>query len=247
MNFTSWEAPVRRLPPAEVREFYDAELADIHAFLFETSQLELPQHRGCLSLKLILSGEERYVIGRRAVSVRAGQVLFLNSGETYGSQIRTRTRSLAVFFPDAEAIEAGGGRQLELPQAAFQASAHFARLLDGFLRALAQGEDTLADESARRLLLAALTDLRRKAPRSGLPRVRKRTTRHELIGRVIRAREYVDDMRGANCTLDRLAEIACLSKYHFLRVFTEVTGVGPASYARSVRKQVRSREFSNFL
>ena len=51
----------------------------------------------------------------------------------------------------------------------------------------------------------------------------------------MRARSAIHDRKGAHCTLDELAEIACLSKYHFLRVFSEAFDETPMAMARRLR------------
>jgi AraC-like DNA-binding protein len=45
-----------------------------------------------------------------------------------------------------------------------------------------------------------------------------------------RAREYVRAHVAAPLSLDGLARVACLSKFHFLRAFTRAYGVSPREY-----------------
>ena len=45
----------------------------------------------------------------------------------------------------------------------------------------------------------------------------------------------IDDLHGLGIELGMLAEEACLSKFHFLRVFKEAFGVTPGQYARQTR------------
>ncbi|MEL7044610.1 MAG: helix-turn-helix transcriptional regulator [Pseudomonadota bacterium] len=68
-----------------------------------------------------------------------------------------------------------------------------------------------------------------------LRQIRKRSTRDELITRVLRARELMVATRGRVRDLDQLASVACLSRFHFLRVFTELQGVTPVAFARALR------------
>jgi AraC family transcriptional regulator of adaptative response/methylated-DNA-[protein]-cysteine methyltransferase len=62
----------------------------------------------------------------------------------------------------------------------------------------------------------------------------RRATREELIGRVLRARDLIEDT-GGRVSLAHMADAAGLSRYHFLRVFRSLLGVTPAVYARQVR------------
>lgn len=67
-----------------------------------------------------------------------------------------------------------------------------------------------------------------------LPPVRK-TTRVELYKRLSRA---MDVLRSGFCgevSLDELAAEACLSKYHFLRLFRTVYGLSPYQYIQHLR------------
>ncbi len=267
MNVTTWQERARAISPRSAREFYDSTLAETHVFLFETAHLELPPHGGGFSLKLALSGEEEYFIGRRTVCVQPGDMLLMNAGETYGSRIRQPTRSLSLFFPAADVLAASrvaaspdgdlepiGSRpcptrrgpsdeaQVHVPQIRFKASRENRQNLGALLRSLdgASGDavdepaNEAAIEAARVLLLSSLAQAREVVPGT-LTGVRKRSTRDELLSRLLRALEYVEDVQGEGCSLDRLAAIACLSRFHFLRLFKEAFGSGPAAYARRRR------------
>lgn len=248
MNITTWQERSREISRQSVREFYDGALSETHAFLFETARLELPPHGGGFSLKLALSGAEEYFIGRRTVRVEPGTMLMINAGETYGSRIRQLSRSLSLFFTAKDVAAAGAALQsagerrvdlrrddgpaVEVPQIRFRASRECWRRVAELVHCLDVGRHDVADEAATLLLLNALSQLRRAVPRTALAGVRKRTTRDELMGRLVRATEYIEDMHGERCSLERLAAIACLSKFHFLRLFKEVFGQGPAAHAR---------------
>ena len=57
--------------------------------------------------------------------------------------------------------------------------------------------------------------------------------------KIARSVEYIRELDGkegiANVSLDELAEIAGLSKYHFLRQFASVVGMTPGAYLRTLR------------
>jgi AraC-like DNA-binding protein len=40
---------------------------------------------------------------------------------------------------------------------------------------------------------------------------------------------------GKDCSLEDYAQMCCMSKYHFLRVFKDVTGSSPIEYRNSIR------------
>lgn len=250
MNITAWRRRERKITNWGVNDFYARPLSEVYLFNFVTSKLELPRHGGSFSIKLALAGEEEYFIGRRTLRVRPGSFLLVNGGEHYGSRIRSHTHSLSLFYPDRDVAAAHGcltdderraldapgvAAVAEVPQFSCRSSAGSQRRVTELLSALRLRRYEAADEVATALLLAVLRDLRNVAPRLALENVCKPSTRDELIGRVIRAREYMADMRGRDCSLDHLAQVACLSKFHFLRLFRQVFGASPAACARRLR------------
>ena len=48
-------------------------------------------------------------------------------------------------------------------------------------------------------------------------------------------RRFIDAHYGERITLERLAEVACLSKYHLIRSFTRRVGISPYAYLEAVR------------
>lgn len=252
MDVTIWRQHSRHISRRSAREFYDGTLAQTHVFLFETARLELPPHGGGFSLKLALSGTEDYLIGRRTVRIEPGSLLMINAGETYGSRIQDLTRSLSLFFTAKDVAAAGAAIAIqparaldvhdsdaaavpEVPQIRFKAARQVWQWVAELVHRLDQRQYDAADETAAALLFGALGQIRGLLPPTPLRQVRKRTTRDELIGRLMRARQYIEDVQGEQCSLDRLATVACLSRFHFLRLFKDLFGVGPAAYARARR------------
>jgi AraC-like DNA-binding protein len=56
-----------------------------------------------------------------------------------------------------------------------------------------------------------------------------------LTGRVMRSKKFIDRHCAHPVTLDEMAAQACLSKFHFLRVFKQYYGRTPHQYLVSVR------------
>ncbi|MBT32594.1 MAG: AraC family transcriptional regulator [Thalassobius sp.] len=58
---------------------------------------------------------------------------------------------------------------------------------------------------------------------------------------IIRAKHLMDNHFGQELNLDAIAEEACLSKFHFIRMFKKYYGKTPNQYLREVRiKQAKS-------
>lgn len=252
-----WQAPSGEISEAAASEFFDKPLRQNHAFLFETGRLALGRHRGALSLKLVLAGRERYWLGGQAVNVKPGNLLLVNAGQAYRSEITTPTRSLSLFYRAEDAAEIGYFHQrdtdglideetparsaLEVPQVRIGYSPATRDALTGLLAAIDGRDLSASEQTSLSLLSAALIDAGRLVPKTALADVRRRSTRTELISRAGRAREFIEDRRGVACSLDRLVEISCLSKYHLLRVFKAVFGQTPAVYARALRLEAARR------
>lgn len=114
---------------------------------------------------------------------------------------------------------------LVLPALQFVDSAFFGPVVDDMMR----------DESMHRLVRSLLgigTDLRRHAAR--LP-VLRRTTREELVRRLLRGRDALHASWRGDVTLDDIAAEACLSKHHFLRTFAAAFGTTPHQYRIGLR------------
>ena len=220
-------------------------------FRFSTPYFEIEPHTGAFSIKLVLSGKERYFFRRRTVPLRPGQILLVNAGDEYSSLIDTPTESLSVFFCESElhsavrSMSASNESLLDAPdnvrpvpevaRVAIQNTPEFQKSLRAAIAAIDRCDNIAMRESVRTLLPVALADHWGVAPPHSLAGIRRRSTRDELISRVLRARTLIDDSPGQNLDLGALAHEACLSRFHFLRVFTELVGETPIAYARRRR------------
>jgi len=57
----------------------------------------------------------------------------------------------------------------------------------------------------------------------------------DLAKKVMRAKEYIDRHYGCVIDLDAMAKEACLSKFHFIRLFRKHYGRTPHTYLKEVR------------
>lgn len=58
---------------------------------------------------------------------------------------------------------------------------------------------------------------------------------------ILRAKMYMEQNCGKDLTLDRLATEACMSKFHFVRVFRKFYGRTPYQYLTTIRMQKAAR------
>ena len=107
------------------------------------------------------------------------------------------------------------------------------------LRAAFKGEETIQDgwleEKLRKLLASMLSSQRSLKHRvDNLPAARA-STREELWRRVNRGRDYLHARLAAPISLSEVAAAACLSPFHFLRVFQSAFGQTPHQYLNHCR------------
>ncbi|HSA93183.1 MAG TPA: AraC family transcriptional regulator [Terriglobales bacterium] len=254
MILARWSATSRAMSGARVDDSFAIHRDEILLFAFTTDRMEVGEHRGQFSVKLVTRGEERYRIGRRLVCLRPGQVLILNPGQVYASSIeQPGTQSLSFFLPpasladmvgaltrsDAALLDAPGCGDLAraVLQVPFRPRAGLARAL-ARLTAEAQAHPAPAPDRLEELVMdaaaLALADALDLVPPQSLEHCVHRATREELVTRVLRARDLIHDT-GGRVALPQMASEACLSPFHFLRVFRAVFQTTPARYARGVR------------
>lgn len=252
MQINQWRGGAMRVTE-ENDDFFDRPLPELTLFRFESHDVQVHPHSGAFSIKFVRSGAERYEFARRRVNITPGDALLINAGETYGSTVATPSESVSLFYCDHEVVDAfhaisdendnlldnpNSCSAIEVPQAPMRMPAEISINIDRLIDAADRRDLLCAEEAARNILAGALRHSLALAPPTALRAVTKRATRDELIARVHRAKHYIDDMKGRKCELGALAEIACLSKYHFLRVFREVIGEPPLAYARRKRLEV---------
>lgn len=248
MKVVQWSAPERVIGQTEASDFYDRPLAEPWLFHFTTQHLQIAPHAGPFSLKLVVRGQERYRFGSRQLCLRPGQLLFSDGERSYSSEISSPSECISLFLPPDMASEAWIGSTAEhaaivdntiripmdrpLP-VAFASSSSVRTLTKTLLSALRDGGD--CRNVALEIVSAAAQQWRNVAPVRELTGPHHAATREELIGRVVRARAMIDDLHGLGIDLGTLAEEACLSKFHFLRIFKEAFGATPGQYARQAR------------
>ena len=218
---------------------------------------EYAEHPQTLSVKAAWGGPERYLLDRREVVVDDDHWLVLNAQRSYGSVMRAArpVTSLAVFFrpglPEAVAAQ----RLQDLPALldasdaaapAVEFSEHLRhhdgavsrRLRALYLQAQAgeRSEDWLEEQS-----LLLMHDLLGQAPEALQPQPARRTARGELLRRLRLAADFIDSCHAQAITLDDMARVACLSRYHFVRHFRALHGITPYAYLLRKRACVAQR------
>jgi AraC family transcriptional regulator len=215
-----------------------------------------------LSIKAAWGGAEVYRVDNRMIPVDDDNFLILNHERTYSSVIRSETpvESFAIFFrpglaeefagafsaPLNDALDSGGclsGRNAEFSEALQPHDRSVTPVLRYIKANLALGldDESWYEEQLHFLLeRVAARHHRIRAEIQSMPLARV-TTRREVHRRIALATDFLHATYPREITLDDLARVACLSKYHFLRLFTVIHGLTPHAYLQRKRAQVAQR------
>ena len=215
-----------------------------------------------LSIKLARGGRERYFIDSRSIAVDDDSYLILNDNRVYASSFErgVEIESFSIFFRPGIAEEvhgalgvgierglANGAEEIPWPVEFNEALQPHDSVVTPALRrvqaALKAGiEDAdWYEEQFQFLLGRMIANHRRLQARiRGLPAL-KAATRREIHRRLARAVDLVHSGYERDIGLAEMAAAACLSKYHFLRLFTGLHGLTPHHYLQRKRALAAAR------
>ncbi|HZT40700.1 MAG TPA: AraC family transcriptional regulator [Chthonomonadaceae bacterium] len=214
------------------------------------TRVYLPEHYGVLSVKCAFHGRETYEVAGRSLPVEDTIYLILNEGQRYASSIDSDmpVESISIFFNPTFArsvlrsLRDSHEKLMDDPTHFGPDPCFFERLyphdqivspvLFRMREALQAGpvEEGWLEEQYHLLLarlLAAHCRLYAEAERLSAV---KRSTRLDLYQRLYWAKDFMDSNLGEPLKLDQIAEIACLSPHHFLRLFKELFLMTPHQY-----------------
>ena len=247
------------------RSFYAVWGKDNAVMYAPETDAEYMPYEQRLSIKACWGGEERYFIDNRTLSVDDDNYLILNDRRTYASSLRSvrPVRSFSVFFRPGFAEEVLGGmltpqdRILERGDQIECRSVEFAehlrphdRIVTPVLRYIAfhvaQGVD---DEAWYEEQLSFLLERMLSSHRSTNQAVQALSAirpgkRRELYRRLSWGRDFIQSNYRQQITIDDMARAACLSKYHFIRLFHALEGVTPYRYLQQKRVAAAQRLLS---
>jgi len=250
---------------AGFRQWFAAHWGRENAVVMGWSQdVEFPPHTQTLSIKRAWGGEgEDYLLPTRRLRVGAGHCLILNQGGHYGARIRSAEPMLSfgVFFRPDMADELAHAARQSLAEA-LAADGENGRLALGFAEHLRPADDALGAEltGLRDAILAAggaqLGDADDEAwleerlqlllwrmleaepgwrARSHRLAALSRSQHAELLARIDRATDFMLSCHAQTLSLDDIAAVAQLSKYHFVRCFRALQGCTPMAWLTRLR------------
>jgi AraC family transcriptional regulator len=215
-----------------------------------------------LSIRAAWSGAEQCQIDGRTVAVDDDNFLIINHGQVYSTRIRAErpVESLSICFRPQlveqicaqaamsveQSLSGEGSAAAGMPEFLENLQPHD-RLISPvlrFIRAhLVMGlvDEAWYEEQLIFLLQRMLRhhgELVERIERLALVRA---STRREVYRRIALATDFLQTNYASSVPLSTLAKIACLSKYHFLRLFALVHGVTPRAYLERKRVTVAIR------
>ncbi|MEZ5424976.1 MAG: AraC family transcriptional regulator [Pyrinomonadaceae bacterium] len=222
-----------------------------------TCEVSFSEHTAPLSIKTCLKGTEIYEINSVPIAVREGKFLVINNDQNYSSYILSNedVDSFCIFFRDQLDREVlsvfehshrdllddphrGEDRPMTFFQNLRPAASSLFPQIENLHREISRGSGTSQiwlDEKCAGLIETLLREhLQTLGEIEKLPLVR-RSTRLEIYKRLSLARDFIESCYAEPIDLERLARIACLSPFHFLRLFKTVFEKTPHQYLTGVR------------
>lgn len=219
-----------------------ADLGRVNSILTGKScRYAVTEFAGPLSVKSVIEGEAMWRTGRLRHRVQPGTALVINDGEPYSLEIESRSpvETFCLFFragfveDAARVARAPAETLLDDPWGARPVEFRSGGALVPVVAACRTDPENGLFAVAE--ILAGL----RRVPATKL------STRDELLKRVLRGRDYMEDNLTRSLRLTDTARVACLSPFHFHRTFRAVFGEAPHEYARRRRLQLAYRAIAD--
>lgn len=189
-----------------------------------------PHSHDTFAIGVVESGVERFQYRRESVCAPAGSLVIVNPGEPHtGASALSDGWRYRMLYPDPALLqEAAGevsGRDRPIPFFARPVihDPALARELLLLHSALEAGAEPLERQSRLLDFLAKLIQRHADTPHLDAPLGPEPSV-------VRRLRDYLDQHTSATVTLAELAELAGMSPFHMVRVFTRTTGLPPHAY-----------------
>lgn len=188
-------------------------------------------HRG-LELACVIEGRLHYRLGARELTAAAGSVIVVPAGVEHMTSLTPGTRALSLHMSTdllGEVAQTLGPRYTRR-----QIDAGLAAAPERFMRLASLLAEEATDGGPGSALAAdGLAEaLAVHIVRGGPQRISRA---RENDPRILRALQLAEDVHGANLDVEDLARAAGMSRYHFSRRFSEVTGTSPYRYLLEVK------------
>ena len=200
------------------------------------------------SVKLVLEGEELYLVEGRTIRIQPGQLLYLDAGADCIGTNRTETVGLCLMLPregQAGDVVAASDPVIGRAVALTSRTSLMGQALTRYGREIARNPAlgaSLVTEIVSHVGAALAEPLAESRAAIESLKAAKPSTRRELYQRVERARAHLHENDDRSVSLTELASIAGLSQFHLARYFKIAYGTAPIAYHRGLRL-ARAAEF----
>lgn len=187
-----------------------------------------------VAISAVLAGTFRYRTEAGTALLHPGALLLGQAGACFecGHDHSRGDRCIAFHYtPDyfAEiAASRAGASGFRFSHAMLPALRHLTPTVAGLEALAAAPKHERMEETAIALAETVLTALSGEAPQTVAPSPRDHR-------RIVAALRYIEENAAEPLSLDDMAGVACMSKYHFLRCFKRITGCAPYEYLLNLR------------
>lgn len=237
------------------QRFYSSNVI-IHA---KSREVSYPLHWGPLTIKSVFGGEEHYEANHAHYTVDSDHFLLFNNGRMYSSWISSRSEveSFTLNINPAferravQSISGTSARQLDNPFCDRSQEFRFTERLyskdnrvSPILRSIRDlSGDFKANRNSLDLMFYSLMEallLLQSGTNAEIERVdrTKKATRSEIFERLIRTKDFIYSSYSSDISLERMAEVACMNSFYFLRQFRKIFGVTPHQLLTNRRLEV---------
>lgn len=221
--------------------------AQMHGERYEMAE-NFDENWSCAAISWAVDGEETYHFdNKEKIKVQTAGALCLGIGTryTYSAISEKPFLSNMITFPhwisktaDNSPLQEASGHKHELTTKLFAPDRSTQQLMNAIALACRRGHpNTAYYEEASTLLYQRLLESQDRELTNirNINAVRK-TTKSELHRRVCLAQEFIlQSYNRPELSLQEIASHACLSKYHLIRVFKDITGVTPMHFLARIR------------
>lgn len=218
----------------------------------KTNQAERTDIKGPFSLFLNLSGNSEVTCDRKSVQLNTDNYLFSNHGQHYDLLIDNKrsTETFNIHFGEKlyqntiHALTKSNDQLLDeisgsAPEWNQTIRSNFRDC--NFNALIKQVQNTYGNEEKESSLFDLLSYVLVENEKhlqqiNNLSSVRS-STKAELIKRIYLSVDFIHAYYDKPITLDQLADVAMLSKFHFLRVFKSLFKASPHQYIKHIRLQ----------
>lgn len=243
------------MPGSSPREPATPAIGRENTFLWGKSRTHhVANFPGPLSIKFVIRGSAVWETSDARWVVRPGTYLILNHGRTYSITVDSAepVETFCLFFKPGF-VDDIWRTSVTPHNALLDALEHGPPAVNFFERLqppdrvtvllrrmhMQRSREELSRESEADAFLeiaTAMLETQRSIHREAakIPAA-KSSTRQELLRRVSRGRDFMESSRNRPITLEHIASAACLSPYHFHRLFRQTFGERPHQYLQRRR------------